>query len=165
MTRRGSGPYLCDGVIDDLLVSHIALVADEQLVDALGGVSVDLLQPLLHVVERVHVGNIVDNADAVSATVVRGGNGAETLLAGGIPLVIEKPRSAAADPWRHIHPICSKERQEGQGPEGSLAHDLQLHGLAVQFDRPDLLFRALVALSQGDRGPGTPTKSTPIVEM
>lgn len=79
--------YLGDGVLDDLLVRHIALVADEQLVDALSGVAVDLLQPLLDVVERVHVGHIVDNADAMGATVVGGGDGAEALLAGGIPLL------------------------------------------------------------------------------
>lgn len=62
--------HLCDGVLNDLLVSHIALVTDEQLVDALGGVSVNFLQPLLHIVEGVHIGDIVDNADTVGATVV-----------------------------------------------------------------------------------------------
>jgi hypothetical protein len=44
------------------------------------------LQPLLDVVERVHVGNIVDDADAVSAAVVRRGDGTETLLASSVPL-------------------------------------------------------------------------------
>lgn len=78
--------YLCDGVLDDLLVRHIAFVAYEQLVDAIGGVAVDLLQPLLDVVERVHVGDIVDDADAVGAPVVGAGDGPEALLAGGIPL-------------------------------------------------------------------------------
>ena len=43
--------YLCHCVLDDLLIRHIGLVAYEKLVDALGGVSVDLLQPLLDVVE------------------------------------------------------------------------------------------------------------------
>lgn len=62
--------YLCDSVLNNLLVSHIALVTDEQLVDALCGVSVNFLEPLLHVVEGVHVGNIVDNADTMGATVV-----------------------------------------------------------------------------------------------
>ena len=36
-------PYLCDSVFDNLLVGHIALVADEQLVDPLRGVTVNLL--------------------------------------------------------------------------------------------------------------------------
>lgn len=62
--------YLRDCVLHDLLVRHIALVSYEKLVDALGSVSVDLLQPLLDVVEGVHVGDIVDDADAVGATVV-----------------------------------------------------------------------------------------------
>lgn len=78
--------YLCYGVLNNLLVRHIGLVAHQELVDALGGVSVDLLQPLLDVVERVHVGDIVDDADAVGAAVVRGCDGSEALLAGGIPL-------------------------------------------------------------------------------
>lgn len=63
--------YLGNGVLDNLLIRHIALVAYEQLVDALSGVPVNLLEPLLDVVERVHVGDIVDNADAVSTAVVR----------------------------------------------------------------------------------------------
>jgi hypothetical protein len=62
--------YLCHGVLNNLLISHIGLVAYEQLVDALSGIAVDLLKPLLYVVERVHVGDIVDDADTVSATVV-----------------------------------------------------------------------------------------------
>lgn len=78
--------YLCHGVLDHLLVGHIGLVAHQQLVDALCGISVNLLEPLLHVVERVHVGDIVDDADAVGASVVRGSDCAETLLAGCVPL-------------------------------------------------------------------------------
>lgn len=78
--------HLCDVVLDDLLVSHIALVADEELVNALGSVAVDLLQPLLDVVERVHVGNIVDDADAVGTTVVGRCDGTEALLACSVPL-------------------------------------------------------------------------------
>lgn len=78
--------YLCDVVVHDLLVGHIALVAHEELVHALGSVAVNLLQPLLDVVEAVHVGNIVDDANAVSAAVVRAGDCAEALLARSVPL-------------------------------------------------------------------------------
>lgn len=87
--------YLGNCVIDDLLVSHIALVSDQELVDALGGVSVDLLQPLLHVVERIHVGDIVNDADAVGTPVVRRGDGSETFLTCGIPLCGGECLSAA----------------------------------------------------------------------
>lgn len=62
--------YLRHRVLHDLLVRHVALVAHEQLVHALRRVAVDLLQPLLDVVEAVHVRDIVDDADAVSAAVV-----------------------------------------------------------------------------------------------
>lgn len=101
-SQRGRS-YLGDGVLDDLLVRHIALVADEQLVDALGGVAVNLLQPLLHVVERVHVGDIVDDTDAVGTAVVGRGNGSETLLAGGIPLCGgEKKARRQYDRWNYF---------------------------------------------------------------
>jgi hypothetical protein len=83
---KSRSAHLCYRVLDNLLVRHIGLVADQQLVDALGGVSVNLLQPLLHVVERVHVGDIVDDADAVGAAVVGRCDGSETLLAGRVPL-------------------------------------------------------------------------------
>lgn len=81
-----AGRYLGDCVLDHLLVRHIALVSYKQLVDALGGIPVDLLQPLLDVVEAVHVGDVVDDADAVGAPVVGRGDGAETFLAGRVPL-------------------------------------------------------------------------------
>ena len=79
--------YLGNGVLDDLLISHVALVTDQQLVDALGRVAVNLLEPLLHVVERVHVGDIVHDTDAVGTAVVGGGNGTEALLACSVPLL------------------------------------------------------------------------------
>ena len=63
-------PYLSNGVLNDLLVGHIALIANEKLVHTLCRVAVDLLKPLLHIVEAVHVGDIVDDADTVGATVV-----------------------------------------------------------------------------------------------
>lgn len=44
------------------------------------------MQPLLHVVERVHIGHIVDDADAVGATVVGGSDGSEALLSSRVPL-------------------------------------------------------------------------------
>jgi hypothetical protein len=86
LDEQAGNAHLCDVVLDDLLVSHIALVADEKLVDTLGSVAVNLLQPLLDVVERVHVGDIVDDADTVGAAVVRGCDGTETLLACSVPL-------------------------------------------------------------------------------
>lgn len=84
--RHVGGTHLCDRVLDHLLIRHIALVAYEQLVDAFGSVSVNLLQPLLNVVEAVHVGDIVDDADAMGTAVVGRRDCPEPFLAGGIPL-------------------------------------------------------------------------------
>lgn len=84
----GSGMYLRDCVLDDLLIRHIGLVAHQQLVHALSSIAVDLLEPLLDVVERVHIGDIVDDADAVGTTVVGRCDGTEALLTGGVPLQI-----------------------------------------------------------------------------
>lgn len=78
--------YLSNGVFHDLLVLHIALVSNEQLVNTLGSVPINLLEPLLHVVEGIHVGDIVNHADSMGAPVVRRCDGTESLLAGGVPL-------------------------------------------------------------------------------
>ena len=59
---------------------EITLVADEQLVHVLGSVPVDLVQPLLHVVERLKVGHVVHDDDTVSSSVVGRGDGSESFL-------------------------------------------------------------------------------------
>ena len=46
---------------------------------------VDLLQPALDVVERVEVGDVVHDDDAVSAAVVGAADRAEALLARSVP--------------------------------------------------------------------------------
>ena len=115
-----SWAYLGNGVLDNLLVGHIALVSDEELVDALSGVSVDLLQPLLHVVEGVHVGNIVDDADAVSTSVVGRGDCAETLLASCVPLVVVS--------ISHTYGVLVR-----------VSYDLKLDCLSIEFDGSDFL--------------------------
>lgn len=81
-----TGAYLGNCVLHNFLVRHIALVAYEQLVDTLCSISVNLLKPLLNVVEGIHIGDIVDNANAVSASVVGRCDGSETFLSSSIPL-------------------------------------------------------------------------------
>lgn len=73
-------------VLNNLLVLHIALVADQKFVDTLGGIAVNFLQPLLNVVERVHVCHIVDNTDTMCTAVVRRCDCSETFLTGSVPL-------------------------------------------------------------------------------
>ena len=69
----------------DLLGGQVALVAHQELSHPLGGVLVDLLDPVLHVVEGLLVGDVVDHDDAVGAPVVGAGDGAEPLLASRVP--------------------------------------------------------------------------------
>ena len=51
--KSGQAQYLCHCVLDDFLVRHIALVSNEKLVDAFCRIAIDLLQPLLDVVEGI----------------------------------------------------------------------------------------------------------------
>lgn len=44
---------LCDTVLDNLLARQIGLVANKELVDALGRIPVNLLEPLLDVREGI----------------------------------------------------------------------------------------------------------------
>mmetsp|Transcript_8630 Transcript_8630/g.24220 ORF Transcript_8630/g.24220 Transcript_8630/m.24220 type:complete len:319 (-) Transcript_8630:1038-1994(-) len=85
LDAEGVGELLALLGRDDPLGRQVGLVADEELVDILAGVAVDLVEPLLDVVEGFVVGDVVDDDDAVGAAVVRGGDGAEALLAGGVP--------------------------------------------------------------------------------
>ena len=56
-----ASPHLCCLVVHHLFRCQITLVAHEQLVDVLIGVSVNLIEPLLHVVEALLVCHIVHN--------------------------------------------------------------------------------------------------------
>lgn len=111
-------------VVHDLLIRQIALVADQELVDTLVGITVNFLEPLLDVVESIHVGNIVDNDNTVRSTVVRRGDGTETFLARGIPLY-QRPQQS--------------ERSKTATKIMFETHDLQFHGLSFEFDSPDFL--------------------------
>ena len=62
--------HLCGGVIYHFFGSQITFISDEELVDVLARVSVDLLQPLLHVVERLLVRHVVHHDDPVRPAVV-----------------------------------------------------------------------------------------------
>ena len=96
--------HLRRAVLHDLLARKIGLIANEELVDAFRGVTVDLLQPLLYVRESVYpssrfraepiaytlrhtvIGHVIYYNDTVCATVVRGCDSSETFLACNIGL-------------------------------------------------------------------------------
>lgn len=74
------------GILHNLLVLHITLVADKEFIDSFGGVAVNFLQPLLDVVERVHVCHIVNDTNAVGTAIVGRRDRSESFLACSIPL-------------------------------------------------------------------------------
>ena len=76
---------------------------------------------MFDIVEGVHVCDIVDDTDAVGAAIVRGGNGAESFLTSSIPLGEPSQLDVLV-----IHVVIS-------------TYDLQLHGLAIEFNCPDFL--------------------------
>lgn len=94
--------YHGGGVVNHFLCCQIAFVADQQLVNAFAGVTFDFLQPLLNVVKRFLVCAIVHNNNTVSATIIRRGDGTETLLASSVPLLSNITSLSLADfffPW------------------------------------------------------------------
>ena len=52
-TRLAASTNLCNAILDDLLAGQIGFVPDEKLIHAFGGITVNLLEPLLDVGESV----------------------------------------------------------------------------------------------------------------
>ena len=67
-------------------VGHIALVADKNAGNVVGGMLLDLVHPVLNSAERLSVSDVIGHDDTVSALVVAAGDGLEALLSGGVPL-------------------------------------------------------------------------------
>ena len=70
---------------NNTLARQIGLVTYKKLVDILRGISIDFMQPLFHIIERLLVRYIINDDNSVRPAVVRGGNGTETFLSGCIP--------------------------------------------------------------------------------
>jgi hypothetical protein len=77
------------------------------------------MEPLFHVVERFSIGDIIDNNNSVGSTIITAGDGAESFLAGSVPLH-----------WKNIINALKTY---------ILTYNLELDGLAVQFDGADFL--------------------------
>ena len=52
-TQRAGFTHLCNAIFDDLLAGQIGFVPNEELIHAFGGITVNLLEPLLDVGEGV----------------------------------------------------------------------------------------------------------------
>jgi len=79
------GKSLTASSLHNLLRQHIALVADQNLVDVVRCVLLNVADPVANVLEALLVGHVVDEQDAHGAAVVRGRDRAEALLASRIP--------------------------------------------------------------------------------
>jgi len=77
--------FLSSVVVYNLLGRQITLVANQQFVDTFAGISVNFLEPLLHVIERNLVRHIIHDNNTVSASVVTGCNSSESLLSCCVP--------------------------------------------------------------------------------
>jgi len=66
-------------------VGHVALVADEDAGDVVGGVFLDLVHPVLDGAEALAVSDVVGHDDTVRALVVAARYRLEALLTGGVP--------------------------------------------------------------------------------
>ena len=86
------GKGFCLVKLDLPLAVHVALVSDEQLVDVLARVLVDLIQPLLDIVEALAVRDVVHDDDAVRAAVVARRDCAKALLPRSVPLRARRRR-------------------------------------------------------------------------
>ena len=64
---------------------HVTLIPQNHFLYVLRGVFFNVSNPVLDVVERFLVGNVVDKHDAHGAAVVGRRDGTETLLAGCVP--------------------------------------------------------------------------------
>ena len=67
------------------LLFQIALVSDQNARNVGSSVLFDLGHPVVHVLVRLLVGDIIDYYNSVCSLVVGGGNGLEALLTGGVP--------------------------------------------------------------------------------
>jgi hypothetical protein len=74
------------GLVRNLpFILQIALVSDQKFVDILASVSLDFLQPLLHVVVGHLISHVKHDNNAVGSSVVRRSNCSKAFLASGIP--------------------------------------------------------------------------------
>ena len=66
-------------------VIHVTFVAKDHFFNVLCRVFFNIPDPVLDVVKRLFVGDVVDEHDSHGPSVVRRRNRPETLLAGGVP--------------------------------------------------------------------------------
>jgi hypothetical protein len=76
---------LCYCSFNNSALCQITLVTNKKLAYAVIGVLVDLAHPLLHIVEALHIRNVIDDNYPMSSPVVATGDGSESLLSCCVP--------------------------------------------------------------------------------
>jgi hypothetical protein len=99
---------LCYCSFNNSALCQITLVTNKKLAYAVIGVLVDLAHPLLHIVEALHIRNVIDDNYPMSSPVVATGDGSESLLSCCVPL-------------RPTSPEPGKKRGGGTGEELAIA--------------------------------------------
>mmetsp|Transcript_24075 Transcript_24075/g.75431 ORF Transcript_24075/g.75431 Transcript_24075/m.75431 type:complete len:267 (+) Transcript_24075:560-1360(+) len=153
------GKRLSSLIVHHLLRREIALVPHQELVHVLVGVAVDLVEPLLDVVEALLVRHIIHHNNAVSPAVVAAGDCAEALLPGSIPLAPPGRYSSQLDAAGSISLEHSPRRRKRAGHGSGSAGVAEIGASG----RRGLTICSLITL------PSSSTvrilKSTPMVEM
>jgi hypothetical protein len=111
-------------------VGHVALVADEDARDVVGGVLLDLVHPVLNRGEALAVSDVVGHDDAVRPLVVGRRDRLESLLARGVPdlkldgLAVNLDGAdleVHADGWHEViceDIVCESEQERGLADSG-----------------------------------------------
>lgn len=84
--KTSTSIYLCCNVVYHFLGGQVALVANKQLVYIVASITIDFFEPLFDIVKRVLVRAIIDNNNAMGASVIAGRDGSKALLSGRVPL-------------------------------------------------------------------------------
>lgn len=67
------------------LTLEIVLVTNQELDDILVGILISLLQPVIDILEGLHVSDVVHDDDSVSTLIVRRSDGFESFLTSSVP--------------------------------------------------------------------------------
>ena len=94
--------HLCNSIFNNFLIWHITLVSYQKFVYTFCCISINLLKPLFDIVERVHIGNIVNNTDSVCATIIWWCDCSESFLTGCIPLYLVRLVLSICWAWHTI---------------------------------------------------------------
>eukprot|EP00632_Arachnochrysis_sp_CCMP2950_P005168 CAMPEP_0185700974 /NCGR_PEP_ID=MMETSP1164-20130828/8228_1 /TAXON_ID=1104430 /ORGANISM="Chrysoreinhardia sp, Strain CCMP2950" /LENGTH=465 /DNA_ID=CAMNT_0028367945 /DNA_START=337 /DNA_END=1731 /DNA_ORIENTATION=+ len=124
------------------LRGEVALVAHEKLLHVLARVAVDLVEPLLDVVERLEVRHVEDDDDAVRAAVVRRRDRPEPLLTRGVPdLQLDRLALELDRPDLEVHPdgrdvrlgvrVIGEAQQKARLPDARVPDEEQLEEVVV----------------------------------